>query len=144
VALTAVVAVAVVAIAALAACGDPGKPSTGPDAGAPVDAGPPRETVSEPQNLQSGEFVEGIMTGGTADGAMIHLVAPMQLDWNIHSHATGHAVTVHEEYGKTTVDFAFTPTGDGEWYLLVRNAGNVTADIQVTVGLYGAMAWRWQ
>ena len=133
-------------VPALLACGssDPAKDTSRADAGPAIDAGPPRATIAEAQNLQPGELVEGIMTGGRADAATIHLVAPMQLDWNIHSHASGHAVTVYEEYGKATVDYPFVPTGDGDWYLLIRNSGNVTADIQVNVGLYGAMQWRWQ
>lgn len=136
---------AAILLAALAACGRSGSSAEGGvDAAVPVDAGPPRQMVMEPQNLQPGELVEGIMTGGRADAAMIHLVAPMQLDWNIHSHATGHAITVYEEFGKTTVDYRFVPPNDGDWYLLIRNSGNVTADVQVEVGLYGAMQWRWQ
>lgn len=132
------------AVSALGACGG-STPSNPPvDADPTVDAAPPRETIREIQNLQPGELVEGIMTGGHADGAMIHLVAPMELDWNIHSHASGSAVTLREEFDKASVDYMFVPPGDGDWYLLIRNSGNVTADIQVQVGLYGAMAWRWQ
>jgi hypothetical protein len=139
--------VPLVPLVALAACGGGGSGSSaggGGDAAVPVDAGPPRQMVMESQNLQPGELVEGIMTGGRADTARIHLAAPMQLDWNIHSHATGHAVTLHEEFGTTTADYQFAPPDDGDWYLLIRNSGNVTADIQVGVGLYGAMQWRWQ
>ena len=133
----------------LAACGgdaDPKLPDAAPaaDANLALDAAPARETIMELQNLQSGELVEGIMTGNASDVALIHLAAPMQLDWNIHSHATGHAVTIYEEFGKTTADYMFAPPNDGDWYLLIRNSGNVTADIQVGVGLYGAMQWRWQ
>jgi hypothetical protein len=128
---------------ALAACGGGG--DNAPDAPPPeLDAAAARETIMETQTLQPGELVEGIMTGGTGDAAQIHLVAPMQLDWNIHSHATGSTVTVHEEYEKAMVDYNFVPTATGDWYLLVKNSGNVTAGIQVRVGLFGAMAWRWQ
>lgn len=132
----------------LAACGDdaPKLPDAAmaADANVAIDAAPARETINEPQNLEPGEIVEGIMTGGAADAALIHLHAPMSLDWNIHSHATGHAVTVYEEFGKQTVDYNFVPSTDGEWYLLIKNSGNVTADIDVNVKLYGAMQWRWQ
>jgi hypothetical protein len=130
---------------ALSACGsgtDARPPDAPPDPTA--DAAPTRETIAETQTLEPGELVEGIMTGGSRDGALIQLVAPMQLDWNIHNHTTGHAVTVYEEYDKMTVDYTFVPPGDGDWYLLIKNSGNVTAGIQVRVGLYGAMAWRWQ
>jgi hypothetical protein len=130
-------------LAALAACGDAAPEAGTRDADPTADAAP-SATIMEAQNLLPGELVEGIMTGGPSDAARIRLVAPMLLDWNIHSHATGHAVTVFEEYGKLTVDYEFVPTGDGDWYLLVRNSGNVTADIQFTVELYGAMTWRWQ
>ena len=127
---------------ALAACGGG---DGAPDAPPPeLDAAAARETITETQTLEPGELVEGIMTGGSRDGAQIHLVAPMKLDWNIHSHATGSAVTVHEEYDKAAVDYDFVPSTDGEWYLLIKNSGNVTAGIQVRVSLFGAMAWRWQ
>jgi hypothetical protein len=136
-------------LAVLAACGGKDAPQL-PDAAAAadadltVDAAPARETIMEVQNLEPGELVEGIMTGGPSGSALIHLAAPMVLDWNIHSHASGHAITVYEEYGKTAVDYPFTPPGDGDWYLLIKNSGNVTADIQVSVRLYGALSWRWQ
>jgi hypothetical protein len=137
-----------VMLVVLAGCGDdapklPDAAAAG-DADLSVDAAPARETIMELQNLQPGELVEGIMTGGPADAALIHLAAPMKLDWNIHSHASGHAVTVFEEYDKVTVDYNFVPPADGDWYLLVKNSGNVTADIEVTVRLYGSMTWVWQ
>ena len=139
---------AVAAALSIAGCDgdDPKLPdaAAAADADLAVDAAPARETIMELQNLQPGELVEGIMTGGAADAALIHLEAPMKLDWNIHSHATGTTVTVVEEYGKVTVDYQFVPPGDGDWYLLVRNSGNVTANIEVKVGLYGNMIWRWE
>jgi hypothetical protein len=134
----------------LAACGgDDGAPkypdaAVSADADLTVDAAPARETIMKIEKLEPDELVEGIMTGGPSDAAQIHLVAPMQLDWNIHSHSTGHTVTVYEEYGKAGVDYYFVPPDNGDWYLLVRNSGNVTADIEIQVGLYGSMTWRWQ
>lgn len=138
----------ITALLPIAACSSDGTklPDAAPagDADLTVDVAPARETIMQLQNLQPGELVEGIMTGGASDAALIHLEAPMKLDWNIHSHADGHAITVFEEYDKVTVDYNFVPPGDGDWYLLVKNSGNVTADIGVTVRLYGAMTWRWQ
>jgi len=138
----------VVVALSIAGCGgdDPKLPDAAAagDADLAVDVAPARETIMQAQNLQPGELVEGIMTGGAADAALIHLEAPMKLDWNIHSHASGHAITEAEEYDKVTVDYNFVPPADGDWYLLVKNSGNVTADIQVTVRLYGNMTWRWQ
>ncbi len=141
---------ALVLAALLAACGgDDGLPNYpdaahAGDADLTVDAAPARETIMEIQTLAPDELVEGIMTGGPSDLAQIHLVAPMRLDWNIHSHSTGHTVTVYEEYDKMTVDYPFVPPGDGDWYLLIRNSSNVTANIEVQVGLYGEMTWKWQ
>ena len=115
------------------------------DANVAIDAAPPRETITATQPLQPGELVEGVMHGGPNDAALIHLEAPNDMmDWNIHSHATGHAVTVYEEYGKMTVDYNFVPGGDGDWYLLIKNSANVNVDVHVTVRLYGAMTWAWQ
>jgi hypothetical protein len=132
----------------LAACGDDAPKladaAPGGDADLTIDAAPARETIMETQHLQAGELVEGIMTGGPMDSALIHLEAPMKLDWNIHSHASGHAVTVYEEYDKMFVDYPFVPPADGDWYLLVKNSGNATAGIEITVRLYGDMTWRWQ
>lgn len=134
----------------LAACGgDDGAPNypdaaLAADADLTVDAAPARETIMEPRRLEPGELVEGIMTGGASDTALIHLMAPMSLDWNIHSHSTGHAVTVVEERGKVTVDYEFVPPGDGDWYLLVKNSGDFATEIQISVGLYGSMQWRWE
>lgn len=142
---------AVVLLVALAACGDDGGTPVFPDAAAAadanlaIDAAPARETIKGMPPLQPGELVEGIMTGGPGDTALIHLSAPVpKLDWNIHSHASGHAVTVYEELGKQTVDYVFTPPADGDWYLLVRNASTGNMTVEVEVKLYGAMTWVWE
>jgi hypothetical protein len=134
----------------LAACGDDGGtslPDAAPaaDANLSVDAAPPRETINATQSLQPGELVEGIMTGGPSDLALIHLEAPVtELDWNIHGHAGGSTQTVYEELNKMTVDYAFVPSAQTEWWLLLRNSGPQNMDVKVTVKLYGNMQWRWQ
>ena len=135
----------------LAACGDDGGKPNYPDAAAAadanlaIDAAPARETITGMPPLQPGELVEGIMHGGPGDTALIHLSAPVpKLDWNIHSHASGHAVTVYEEIGKQTVDYAFSPPADGDWYLLVRNSSTADMTVTVEVKLYGAMTWVWE
>lgn len=134
----------------LAACGDDGSvnypdAAASADANLTLDAAPARETITATQPLQPGELVEGIMRGGSGDTALIHLAAPNdKMDWNIHNHSTGHAVTVYEELGKMTVDYPFTPPRDGDWYLLIRNSSTVDVNIAVEVKLYGAMTWEWQ
>jgi hypothetical protein len=110
-----------------------------------VDAAPPRELIMETQSLQPGELVEGIMTGGPNDLALIHLEAPIsEMDWNIHGHPNNTTIVVYEELNKMVVDYAYTPSAQAEWYLLVRNSGPTNMDIKVRVGLYGAMTWQWQ
>jgi hypothetical protein len=134
----------------LAACGDDGAPNY-PDAAAAadanllIDAAPARETITGMPPLEPGELVEGIMHGGPNDTALIHFSSPIVgLDWNIHSHSTGHAVNVYEEYGKQTVDYAFIPPGDGDWYLLIKNSTTANINVTVEVKLYGAMTWVWE
>ncbi len=141
----------IVLVLALAGCGDDGGTPVYPDAAASadanllIDAAPARETITATQPLQPGELVEGIMHGGAGDTALIHLSAPVaKLSWNIHSHATGHTVTLFEELNKQTVDYAFTPPGDGDWYLLIRNDNTGDMSVAVEVKLYGAMTWVWQ
>jgi hypothetical protein len=136
---------------AVAACGDDGGgtqlPDAAPaaDANLSVDAAPPRQTIMETQTLVPTELVEGIMTGGPNDLALIHLEAPIsELDWNIHGHAGGGTQTVYEELNKMTVDYAFIPGAQADWFLLLRNSGPTTMDVKVTVKLYGNMQWRWQ
>ena len=137
-------------LVAVAACGDDGGtqlPDAAPaaDANLSVDAAPPRQTIMETQSLQPSELVEGIMTGGPNDLALIHLEAPnMELDWNIHGHAGGSTQTVFEELNKMTVDYAFVPSAQTDWWLLLRNSGTTNIDVKVTVKLYGNMQWRWQ
>lgn len=136
----------------LAACGDDGGKPNYPDAAAAadanllIDAAPARETITGMPPLEPGELVEGIMTGGASDTALLHLQAPAgaTIDWNIHSHSTGHAVNVYEEYGKNTVDYAFTPPGNGDWYLLVKNSSGQNINVTIEVKLYGAMTWVWE
>jgi hypothetical protein len=145
-------AVAVVAIA-LAACGE--DPATQTDAAPPadaaidadptIDAAPPRETITATQPLAAGELVEGILTGGPSDSALIHLDAQTPtIDWNLHGHNGGGTQMVFEELGKMTVDYTYVPASNGDWFVLIRNGGSANMDVQVRVDLYGAMAWRWQ
>lgn len=133
----------------LAACG--GEGATRADAQVVVDSDPsapdamPREIIMETQSLDPGELVEGIMTGGTTDSAFIQLMAPSaNIGWNIHGHDGGGTQVVHEEFDQMTVGYEFKPTSTTDWYLLVRNDGGVTMDIQVKVQLFGAMTWEWQ
>ncbi|CAN5822489.1 hypothetical protein BH11MYX3_BH11MYX3_45690 [soil metagenome] len=131
------------------ACGDDGAKlpdaAVAADANLAIDAAPARETIIATQPLQPGELVEAIMHGGPGDTALLHLSAPTAtMDWNIHSHASGHAVTVYEELGKLTVDYPFTPGANGDWFLLIRNSGTVDMSVQVDAKLYGAMTWAWQ
>lgn len=131
----------VVLVSSVAACfGQPEAPLAA-DA-----AGPPREVVRETRSLAAGQLVEGILTGGTADLAILRFEAPaMELDWNIHGHPTGMStVTVHEQLNQALVDFAFTPSAQGDWYLLLRNSGPASMDVVVEIGLYGDMTWAWQ
>jgi hypothetical protein len=113
--------------------------------GAEIDSDPPRETITATQTLQPSELVEGIMTGGPSDRAVIHLVAPTtSLDWNIHGHANGGTQNVHEELKQTTVDFVYVPSSKTDWWLLLRNGSSTNIEVQIKVKLYGAMTWRWQ
>ncbi|HEX5061031.1 MAG TPA: hypothetical protein VFV99_16805 [Kofleriaceae bacterium] len=142
---------AVMLVALVAGCGGDDTPPLGSiDAAAAadasgVDAAPPRELIMETQPLQPGELVEGIMTGGPNDLALIHLEAPVtELDWNIHGHPDNTTVVVYEELNKMTVDYAYTPAAQGDWFLLIRNSGPTNMDVKVRVGLYGGMTWQWQ
>jgi len=130
----------------LASCGsDPARPPETVDAGPPIDAPPPRETLMSIEPLQATQLVEGIMHGGPRDSASIHLEAPSaNLDWNIHGHAGGGTQTVHEDLKQMTVDFDYTPSATADWFLLLRNSGPTGMDVKVTVKLYGEMTWRWQ
>jgi hypothetical protein len=109
-----------------------------------VDAAP-REVIMDSRSLQAGELIEGLMTGGPADMAIIHLEAPVaELDWNIHGHAGGNVQTVFEELNKMTADYVFVPTADTDWWLLLRNSGPATMTVQVRVELYAGMQWSWK
>jgi len=129
----------------LAACGD--NLGATPDATATdapnIDAlPPPREVHMSTQSLQAGELVEALMVGGAGDRAIVHLTAPTAtLDWNIHAHPNGSVITVHEEADQMTVVFDFIPTEQADWFLLLRNGGGVTMDVQVKIELHGAMTF---
>ena len=139
-----------IAAAALAACGDDHDHDHGVDAAAGTDGAPaidaaPRQVIMENQALVPGELVEGIMTGGPSDVAVIHLEAPIsELDWNIHGHAGGGTQTVYEEYNRMVVDYVFMPSAQADWWLLLRNSGQTDMTVSVRIELYGDMQWRWQ
>ncbi len=120
-----------------------------PDAPITIDAlppdAPPRQTIMEGVLLVPGELAEGIMTGGPGDLAVIDLMAPAaELDWNIHGHANGGTQVVYEELNQTGVRYTFAPAAQADWWLLIRNSGPTDMTIQVKVGLYGNMQWRWE
>lgn len=143
----------------LAACGDdgsgppdapvciptPSQPCTSPD-GAVIDAAAPRETIMVAQPLVVGELVEGIMTTGPGDYAIINLrSATPDMDWNIHGHANGNTQIVDQAFKVTElVDYVFLPPADAKWYLLVRNSGSTDITVDLKVDLYGATTWEWQ
>ena len=129
-------------LAALA-CGDAAEPATIAAAG--VDAAP-RETVTADRTLGVGEIAEGILTGGPADRADLHLAAATAaIDWNIHGHAGSGTQTVVEGLAQLTVDYGFVPSAQGEWFVLVRNGGTAPLAVTVRLELHGAMTWSgWQ
>jgi hypothetical protein len=116
-----------------------------PDADPTVPDAMPREVITETVSLVPGELVEGIMTGGPDDHAVIHLDAPsMEMDWNIHGHEDGGTQIVDEELNVMTLDYVFTPTSETDWWLLVRNSGPVDMEVELKVELHGDMQWEWQ
>lgn len=137
------------ALLAAACGGGDGAPPDAPiliDADDTVDTPPPREVHMSVQTLMGGgELVEAKMVGGepgAGDRAIITLTAPTPtLDWNIHAHPDGSTVTVHEELDVMDVRFDFIPAEQAEWFLLLRNGGNVTMSVEVKIELYGAMTF---
>ena len=129
-------------LAALA-CGDATAPPAIDAAGS--DAAP-RETVTADRTLGVGEIAEGILTGGPADRADLHLAAATPaIDWNILGHAAGGTQTVAEGLAQLTVDYGFVPSAQGEWFVLVRNGGTAPLAVAVRLELHGAMTWSgWQ
>jgi len=105
----------------------------------------PREVVVEIQPLLPGELAEAKLTGGPNDRVVLHFEAPVpELDWNIHGHAGGGTQTVVEELNRSTVDYVFTPSAQGEWFLLLRNSGSSAMEVQVRAELFGAITWSWE
>jgi hypothetical protein len=115
------------------------------DADPAIDAAPPREIIMTVQPLAAGELVEGIMTGGPSDRAVIHLDGPSAtIDWNLHGHAGGGTQMIYEELAKMSVEYSYVPSASADWFVLIRNGGPTNMEVQVRVELFGAMAWRWQ
>ena len=126
------------ALLTLAACSEDAAPM--PDAALAV----PREVIMSTQPLQVLQLVEGAMTGGLGDSAVITLSAPTpDMGWNIHGHANNRTQIIYEERDKMDVAYTFSPTTHAQWYLLVRNEGQANMEVMVKVELYGNMAWAW-
>ncbi len=139
---TTVLAPAILAV--LGGCGGggastPDAPPTAPDAA-------PRQVVMETKSLLVGQLIEATMTGGPTDLATIHFsVATPDLDWNIHIHPGNESINVVEELGQSTVDYVFQPTEQTDYFLIIRNGGTAPIDVDVEIGLYGALGWSdWQ
>ncbi|MCX5746269.1 MAG: hypothetical protein NT062_27645 [Proteobacteria bacterium] len=130
----------------VAACGDdPGATPTVDAATDTADAAP-RETLTSSKMLLVGELAESIFVGGPGDVVEITLSAPVaKLDWNLHGHAGGATQTVKEELGVMTARYAFSPTAQGDWYLLLRNKDAAPMTVDVKLELFGAITWSgWQ
>lgn len=132
-----------------AACGDDG--GGGPvkppviDADVTAPDATPREVIMATQTLQPLELVEGKMFGGPDDYAGIKLSAPLaKIGWNIHGHENGGTQVVYEEFDKMVTEFIFVPSSETNWWLLVRNDGQSSMDVEVRVELYGDMTWTWE
>lgn len=126
-------------------CSDGGG-QTQPDAPTGQADAAPRQVVMGPKALLVGEIAEGIFTGGPQDLVVMTFTAPeAKLDWNIHGHASGSTQTVKEELGVMTARYAFTPSVQGEWFLLLRNRATAPMTVDVKLELYGAVTWTgWQ
>lgn len=126
-----------------AACSDDG--GSGPVDASLVDA-VPREVVMTSRLFDVGEVVEGIMTGGPNDHAVITLSAPTpDMDWNIHAHPNGGTTVIDEAFKQTSLDaYVFTPPEQEQWYLLIRNSGLTDLTIDIKIELFGEMTWEWQ
>ncbi|MEZ4403062.1 MAG: hypothetical protein R3B06_23770 [Kofleriaceae bacterium] len=129
---------------ATTACGDGGTTpalDAGADAGDPLDAAP-RQVVDDTRTLGAGEIIEATMTGGPGDRVVMHLTASApDLDWNIHGHAGSGTQTVAEAFKQSVVDYAFLPSAQADWFLLLRNSGTAPIDVTIHVELYGAITW---
>ncbi len=129
---------------ALAACGGDDQPAV-PDADPAVPDAMPREVITGTRTLAVGMLIEGVMTGGPSDHAVIHLEAPVsELDWNIHGHDGDSVQTVYEELNRMIVDYVFVPSAQTDWWLLLRNSGAAPMDVEVRVELYGDLVWAWE
>ncbi|MBK9034235.1 MAG: hypothetical protein IPL61_23725 [Myxococcales bacterium] len=136
-----IVIAALLVAASVAGCGDAN------DNPAPVDAAPgpdaaPRQIVTDTRTLGVGELIEGTLFGGPADRADLYLSATApELDWNIHGHAGSGTQTVAEGLNQLTVEYAFTPSAAGEWFVLLRNSGAAPLEVTARIELYGAITW---
>ena len=135
---------ALAALAALGGCGD--DPAMLLDASPVVTDAAPRQVVSADRTLLVGEIAEGILAGGAGDRAVIRVTAPLaKLDWNLHGHASGGTQTVVEELAVAAVEYAFVPTAQADWYLLLRNRDAASMAVTVDIELFGNMQWSgWQ
>lgn len=140
-------AILLVTVAALVAgCGGDDGGNNPPIDASPVDVGPdamPREVITESVPLVVNEVVEAIMVGGPDDIAHVRMTADGEpIDWNLHSHLDGGTQVVTQELGVPSVDFVFVPDVDAEWFLLIRNKGQVDITVSLTVDLFGDMTWQ--
>jgi len=138
--------VATLLLGLIACSGDDGGGQAQPDAPMGTPDAAPRQVVMAPKTLLVGEIAEGVFTGGAQDVVMVTVTAPLaKLDWNIHGHAGGATQTVKEELNVMSVSYSFTPSAQGDWYLLLRNRDTAPMAVEVKLELYGAMAWSgWQ
>jgi len=124
-----------------AACGHA---PTAPDAWT-IDA-VPRQSLTVQQTLPPGMLVEGSWLAGSSDPIGLALrTSGMGFDWDIHAHIGGGTQDVASGFAQITVDYAFFPSAQGQWYLLLRNSSGATLTIDVAMDLYGQAQWAgWQ
>ncbi|MBP6631785.1 MAG: hypothetical protein KA297_20270 [Kofleriaceae bacterium] len=138
---------AVLSLALTAACddehchGECPEPDAGPAA---IDANPATPDAmaamvhDSVQTIGVGGLVEGEITAGPADRAVIRLTAPAAFGWNMHGHANGSTQVVVEETGVMSVNYDFVPSAQADWFVLIANQGAAPVDVTVHIELYGA------
>jgi hypothetical protein len=103
----------------------------------------PTKIITEIKNVTSQGFAEGTFIAKKGELIVVKLTSAAAFDWNIHGHNGGTTQVVKGERDVMTTRYEFSPSSDGEWFLIFSNKNPAAMDVQVRLEIYGTTAFSW-
>jgi hypothetical protein len=100
------------------------------------------QIISAPVSLAPGAVLEGSWDGGPEDElSFVLAMNDPVLDWDVHTHDDGGTQTYIVEFAVANASYTLDPTHDTTWYVLVKNSGSATEQLDAELALTPGTTW---